>query len=213
MYSYLSLNCWKANAMKINKVVIAEPSPIVSAGLLRFFEELNQIHVVSVVDNLDDLNDKMVVHTPDILIVNPLVVGYTNNNLIRQITQNYPETICVALVTTFIDKNFLRFFREVIELSDNKQKVANKIFNLINNNDDSSSQNDSVDLSNREIDVLICVAKGMTNKDISDMLNISVHTVITHRKNIVKKTGIKSVSGLTVYALLNNLVEESEIYE
>ena len=199
--------------MKMNKVVIAEPSPIVSAGLLRFFEELNQIHVVSVVDNLDDLNDKMVVHTPDILIVNPLVVGYTNNNLIRQITQNYPETICVALVTTFIDKNFLRFFREVIELSDNKQKVANKIFNLINNNDDSSSQNDSVDLSNREIDVLICVAKGMTNKDISDMLNISVHTVITHRKNIVKKTGIKSVSGLTVYALLNNLVEESEIYE
>lgn len=199
--------------MRINKIVIAEPSPIVAAGLLKFFEDLNQIHVVSVVDNLDDLNDKMIVHNPDMLIVNPLMMGYTNNNLIKQITQAYPETICIALVTTFIDKNFLRYFREVIELSDNKQKVANKIFNLINNNDDSSSQNESVDLSNRETDVLVCVAKGMTNKDISDMLNISVHTVITHRKNIVKKTGIKSVSGLTVYALLNNLVEESEIYE
>ena len=199
--------------MKINKIVIAEPSPIVAAGLLKFFEDLNQIHVVSVVDNLDDLNDKMIIHNPDMLIVNPLMMGYTNNNLIKQITQAYPETICIALVTTFIDKNFLRYFREVIELSDNKQKVANKIFNLINNNDDSSSQNESVDLSNRETDVLVCVAKGMTNKDISDMLNISVHTVITHRKNIVKKTGIKSVSGLTVYALLNNLVEESEIYE
>ena len=199
--------------MKINKIVIAEPSPIVAAGLLKFFEEMNQIHVVSVVDNLDDLNDKMIIHNPDMLIVNPLMMGYTNNNLIKQITQTYPETICIALVTTFIDKNFLRYFREVRELSDNKQKVANKIFNLINNNDDSSSQNESVDLSNRETDVLICVAKGMTNKDISDMLNISVHTVITHRKNIVKKTGIKSVSGLTVYALLNNLVEESEIYE
>ena len=199
--------------MKINKIVIAEPSPIVAAGLLKFFEEMNQIHVVSVVDNLDDLNDKMIIHNPDMLIVNPLMMGYTNNNLIKQITQTYPEIICIALVTTFIDKNVLRYFREVIELSDNKQKVANKIFNLINNNDDSSSQNDSVDLSNRETDVLVCVAKGMTNKDISDMLNISVHTVITHRKNIVKKTGIKSVSGLTVYALLNNLVEESEIYE
>ena len=199
--------------MKINKIVIAEPSPIVAAGLLKFFEDLNQIHVVSVVDNLDDLNDKMIIHNPDMLIVNPLMMGYTNNNLIKQIAQTYPETICIALVTTFIDKNFLRYFREVIELSDNKQKVANKIFNLINNNDESSSQNESVDLSNRETDVLICVAKGMTNKDISDMLNISVHTVITHRKNIVKKTGIKSVSGLTVYALLNNLVEESEIYE
>ena len=199
--------------MKINKIVIAEPSPIVTAGLLKFFEDLNQVHVVSVVDNLDDLNDKMIIHNPDMLIVNPLMMGYTNNNLIKQITQTYPDTICIALVTTFIDKNFLRYFREAIELSDNKQKVANKIFNLINNNDESSSQNESVDLSNRETDVLICVAKGMTNKDISDMLNISVHTVITHRKNIVKKTGIKSVSGLTVYALLNNLVEESEIYE
>lgn len=199
--------------MKINKIVIAEPSPIVSAGLLRFFEDLNQLQVVSVVDNIDDLNDKMIVYNPDILIVNPLMIGYTNNNIVRQINQNYPDTICVALVTTFVDKNLLRYFKEIIDLSDNKQKVANKIFGLLNNNEDSLSQNESVDLSNRETDVLICVAKGMTNKDISDMLNISVHTVITHRKNIVKKTGIKSVSGLTVYALLNNLLEESEIYE
>ncbi|MBO5811198.1 MAG: response regulator transcription factor [Bacteroidales bacterium] len=199
--------------MKINKILIAEPSPIVSAGLFRFLEDSNQLQVVSVVDNVDDLNDKMIIYTPDILIVNPLMMGYTNNNIIRQINQNYPDTICIALVTTFIDKNLLKYFKETIELSDNKQKVTNKIFALLNNNDESSSQNESVDLSNRETDVLICVAKGMTNKDISDMLNISVHTVITHRKNIVKKTGIKSVSGLTVYALLNNLVEESEIYE
>ena len=110
-----------------------------------------------------------------------------------------------------MDKNILKYFKETIELTDNKQKVVNKLLNILNNNDDSSSQNESVELSNREEDVLVCVAKGMTNKDISEALNISVHTVITHRKNIVKKTGIKSVSGLTVYALLNNLVEESEI--
>ena len=198
--------------MKINKIVIAEPSPIVAAGLLRFFDDLNQIQVVSVVDNIDDLNDKMIAHNPDMLIVNPIMLGYTNNNAFKQINHISPDCICIALVTTYVDKSLLRYFKEIIELSDNKQKVNNKIFNLLNN-DDAASQNDSVDLSNRETDVLICVAKGMTNKDISDMLNISVHTVITHRKNIVKKTGIKSVSGLTVYALLNNLVEESEIYE
>ena len=180
--------------------------------MLRFFDDLNQIQVVSVVDNIDDLNDKMIVHNPDMLIVNPIMLGYTNNNAFKQINHISPDCICIALVTTYVDKSLLRYFKEIIELSDNKQKVNNKIFNLLNN-DDAASQNDSVDLSNRETDVLICVAKGMTNKDISDMLNISVHTVITHRKNIVKKTGIKSVSGLTVYALLNNLVEESEIYE
>lgn len=199
--------------MKINKIIIVEPSPIVYAGLSDFINTMNQISIVSIIDNIDLLNDKMLVHNPDILIINPIVLGFTNNSFIKSISQNYPKTILVALVSTYIDKNVLRYFKETIELSDTKQKVISKLINLINNNEDTSIQSENIELSNREIDVLICIAKGMTNKDISDELNISVHTVITHRKNIIRKTGIKSVSGLTVYALLNNWVEESEIYE
>lgn len=66
-------------------------------------------------------------------------------------------------------------------------------------------------LSGRETEVLVSVAKGMINKEIADSLNISVNTVITHRKNITRKTGIKTVPGLTAYAILNNLVDISEI--
>ena len=62
-------------------------------------------------------------------------------------------------------------------------------------------------LSDREKEVLVCVAKGMINKEIADRLCISVHTVVSHRKNITAKTGIKTIAGLTVYALLNNLLE------
>lgn len=199
--------------MKVTKILIAETSPIISSGLSSFFNDMNQITVASIVDNIDDLQDKIIMHNPDVLIINPMMLGCMLNTFVKQMTQNHPNVNRVALVTSYVDKNILKNFKEVIELSDNKQKVINKMLNLQNNNDETSAQNESVDLSNREVDVLVCVAKGMTNKDISDMLNISVHTVITHRKNIVKKTGIKSVSGLTVYALLNNLVEESEIYE
>lgn len=199
--------------MKVTKILIAETSPIISSGLSSFFNDMNQIAVTSIVDNIDDLQDKIIMHNPDVLIINPMMLGCMLNTFVKQMTQNHPNINRVALVTSYVDKNILKNFKEVIELSDNKQKVINKMLNLQNNNDETSAQNESVDLSNREVDVLVCVAKGMTNKDISDMLNISVHTVITHRKNIVKKTGIKSVSGLTVYALLNNLVEESEIYE
>lgn len=199
--------------MKVTKILIAETSPIINSGLSSFFNDMNQIAVASIVDNIDDLQDKIIMHNPDVLIINPMMLGCMLNTFVKQMTQNYPNINRVALVTSYVDKNILKNFKEVIELSDNKQKVINKMLNLQNNNDETSAQNESVDLSNREVDVLVCVAKGMTNKDISDMLNISVHTVITHRKNIVKKTGIKSVSGLTVYALLNNLVEESEIYE
>ena len=55
------------------------------------------------------------------------------------------------------------------------------------------------------------VARGMTNKEIADRYNISIHTVISHRKNIARKTGIKSVSGLTVYALLNNMIDQGDV--
>ena len=62
-------------------------------------------------------------------------------------------------------------------------------------------------LSAREKEILVCVAQGMINKEIADHLNISIHTVISHRKNITHKTGIKTVAGLTVYALLNHLLD------
>ena len=67
------------------------------------------------------------------------------------------------------------------------------------------------ELSLREKEILVCVAKGMLNKEIADAENISIHTVITHRKNIARKTGIKTVAGLTVYALLNNLIDINTI--
>ena len=197
--------------MKTNKLIIVEPSPIISAGLIRYLEDINQIQIVSVLDSAESLQEKIIVHNPDLLIINPLIIGYNNINFFRQFTQNNPNILCVALITTYIDRFFLKNFKDTIELVDSKQKVVNKIINLLNNNEETTNQNDTVELSNRETEVLVRVAKGMTNKDISEVLNISVHTVITHRKNIVKKTGIKSVSGLTVYALLNNLIDESDI--
>lgn len=66
-------------------------------------------------------------------------------------------------------------------------------------------------LSEREKDVLIGVVKGLVNKEIADELNISVNTVITHRKNISRKLNIHSPAGLTIYAIVNNLVDISKL--
>ncbi|MBW6535076.1 MAG: LuxR C-terminal-related transcriptional regulator [Mariniphaga sp.] len=70
---------------------------------------------------------------------------------------------------------------------------------------------DSEELTTREKDVLKLVALGHSNKAIAEKLFISIHTVISHRKNITEKTGIKSISGLTVYAILNNLLDTETI--
>lgn len=66
-------------------------------------------------------------------------------------------------------------------------------------------------LSLREKEIIVCVVKGMTNKQIADKLCISTHTVITHRRNIAAKLQIHSAAGLTIYAIVNKLVELSEI--
>ena len=67
------------------------------------------------------------------------------------------------------------------------------------------------ELTVREKDVICLIALGHSNKEIADKLNISIHTVISHRKNITEKLNIKSISGLTMYAIMNNLVDLTNI--
>lgn len=62
------------------------------------------------------------------------------------------------------------------------------------------------ELSAREVEVLLCIVQGFMNKQIAEKLSISLHTVISHRKNIMHKLGIKTVSGLTVYAIMNGYI-------
>ena len=63
-------------------------------------------------------------------------------------------------------------------------------------------------LSIREREILKLVAQGNSSKQIADKLFLSIHTVITHRKNITGKLGVKSISGLTLYAAINNIIDQ-----
>lgn len=71
---------------------------------------------------------------------------------------------------------------------------------------DSPEEERGLTLSQREREVLSAVASGKTNKEIADALCISVNTVITHRKNLTSKLGIRSTSGLSLYAAMNGLI-------
>lgn len=68
-------------------------------------------------------------------------------------------------------------------------------------------------LSQREKEIIVCVVKGLTNKQIAEQLFISTHTVITHRRNIASKLQIHSPAGLTIYAIVHKLVELDEVKE
>lgn len=93
----------------------------------------------------------------------------------------------------------------ICRLSDEKQLIR-RLSEIVETTREKRA--DGNELSQREIDVLCLVAKGLTNKEIADRLFISVNTVLSHRKNISAKLGIRSVSGLSVYAMINGYISD-----
>ena len=77
--------------------------------------------------------------------------------------------------------------------------------------DTTASSTPAEQLSQREIEIIGCVAKGLTSKEIADKLCLSVHTVTTHRRNITSKLQIHTPAGLTIYAIANHIVSLDEI--
>ncbi|MBR5912008.1 MAG: response regulator transcription factor [Bacteroidales bacterium] len=192
-----------------NRVIICEASEIIAIGLADIIDGIAQFDVVSRIDNPEQLCEKAIALDANLLIINPMLLGFQNRDFLIQLGKELPSVTLVALVTASLDHSMLTPYHGVIEINDTRSKVISKMNEFARS--ETSKNLDDVELSKRETDVLVAVAKGMMNKEIADQMNISIHTVISHRKNITRKTGIKSVSGLTVYALLNNLIDEKEL--
>ena len=192
-----------------NRVIICETSEIISIGLAEIINGMAQFDVVARLDSPERLSEKILSTDTNLLIINPLLLGYQNRDFLSQLGKEHPQLTIIALVTSYLDHTLLTPYSGIIEINDTKSKIISKMNEFAQS--EATKSTDDVELSKRETDVLVAVAKGMMNKEIADQMNISIHTVISHRKNITRKTGIKSVSGLTVYALLNNLIDEKDL--
>ena len=197
--------------MKTCKIAIADPSVIVLSGLSALLRDLPEYEVVLQSDDMHTVMTRLRILRPDVLIINPSMIDYSKRRMVRSLFEDLPDLRVVALVSYFFDSQMLRQFQGVFEITDDLQRIKSTLNQVVAQLNAEDSDMDSSVLSDREKDVLICLAKGMKNNEIADNLNISTYTVITHRKNIVRKTGIKSVSALTVYAILNNLLEQKDI--
>lgn len=197
--------------MSNNKLVIAiaESSYIIRKGVVYALSQLDEVTKVVELKEIDDIKYQLDIHKPNMVIVNPMFMGQASRQDLRQQLNIDKETIVVALVYNLIDEQFYRSYDGVIMINDSKAKISSVILECIKKKENTSS--DQEDLSEREIEILICVVKGMSNKEIAEHNNISIHTVITHRRNITRKLKVHSISGLTIYAIINNLIDISEI--
>lgn len=113
--------------------------------------------------------------------------------------------------TLNIFQNEESMIRSLLQLQQSAHAHGQHLPNRRQDNTSPSPQPDPNGLSTREIEVLVQVVSGLTNKEIAERLNISTTTVISHRKNIMEKLNVRSVSGLTIYAVMNGYIEADRI--
>lgn len=185
---------------------IIEPSPIVVEGIESLLLKLPLRINIILIRDFEDMTSKNSLRNLDFLIINPTQLF----NRVRQVKMfrfENPKIRWFGIVYAVFDKETLSNFDEIISIDDTRDTILKKIQKHIKSTDDRNSNS----LSDREIDVLKEIVRGHSNKEIADVLNISIHTVMSHRKNIMQKTGIKSQAGLTVYALTNNILNVENI--
>lgn len=192
------------------RIAIAETSVIIRSGLALALKRLPNLKVQPIeLLSAEALSDCLRTQYPDILVVNPAFGDYFDVSRFREEAQGKKIRV-VALASSFIDGTLLSKYDDSFSIFDDLEVLATKISRLQNIQPDKENDNQET-LSQREKEIVICVVKGMTNKEMAEKLFLSIHTVITHRRNISKKLQIHSAAGLTIYAIVNKLIELSEV--
>ena len=191
------------------KILIIEPSDIVTTGIINGVS-LNNLNVTyNSVYSLQEALDIPHHRKFDVILTNPVVF---NNclNAFNKFLSRFAQTSIIGLITIYYDRDICSRFADCIYLNDSKQVYINIIQKHLldkKNNNANNNNNEQTSLSEREKDVLKLLVVGKSNKEIAHKLNISIHTVVSHRKNITQKLGIKSTAAMAIYAVANNIID------
>lgn len=191
--------------MKKLAFAIFDKSYIIRKGLASVVEKISDVQTMHMLDQEDELLNCIKNDNPDFLILNPDTIPY---DLIKKIISFSKKTKRIALLSSDKSENPPQNFNAVININNSQSEILKKLNNLIGEKEiKKTSYTYQEEISPREADIVKYVALGYSNKEIADKLFLSAHTVVTHRKNITRKLGIKTVPGLTIYAILNKIID------
>ncbi|MBQ8502403.1 MAG: response regulator transcription factor [Bacteroides sp.] len=192
------------------EIAIIEPNTLASMGLQQLLGEIIPTAIIRCFHSFEELMDD----TPD-MYAHYFVAAQVYFEHPAFFLQRRPKSIVLAggdnlpqlsAVTTLnIWQDELHLVKSILRLHEHGHRHAHQ------HSPNNTMQVAEHDLSAREIEVLVLLTRGLINKEIAERLNISLTTVISHRKNICEKLGIKSVSGLTIYAVMRGYVEADSI--
>ena len=212
------------------KILIADNSFLIREAFRSIANSEKNFALVAEVGNAEDLAEKLLLYPPDVLVIDYTSLFFCVDD-IAVITKEYPD-IQILAITTPQPKNIISKALDAGVMSHllkdcGKDEIIEAIYNtakgqqffcgkIIDNilkekviAEDGISC-DGVKLSPREIEIIHLVAEGFSNKEIADKLFLSIHTITTHRKNIMSKLGINNTAGLVMFAIKNEIISPNK---
>jgi len=192
-----------------SKIFVIHRSEIVRRGLLAILRNYFNVEFIQL-NTIKELKAFELTEKHHIILFVEYQESLDQSSIFKLQKSNTVKTI--GICNRQASSNNLLGFNQCITINEQSKEIAALVSAFFNQQEQpKNNKHEGEELSRREKDVLQLVALGNTNQQIADKLFISIHTVISHRKNITEKLGIKSISGLTVYAILNKLIDAESI--
>lgn len=187
---------------RTTQIVVADNSAVVRHGIMTLLRQCHGLDCdISEVTTIEQLQAIAATHNNVIVIINPLL-GHQMD--MAQLRLQSDGVQLVALISTVVGHQHLAGYDARITIEDSADDIAHKLRQLIDRHNQPHHSN--VSLTEREKQVTLCAIRGMTNRAIAQQLGLSIHTVITHRRNINHKFKVHTTSALTISALKSGLV-------
>ena len=189
-----------------SNILIIEDSDLIKTGLVNIlFEKNSASFYIKESSSTLDWQFTLTKIEPRILVVNPSF--FHKNKKFFSTLKKSSDLKIVGLIYAYYNPEDLVDFDASIHLNDTSDNIRSTVLKLIDDSSTLSSPVSGDSLSERETEVLKWLASGYSTKKIADTLHISIHTVNNHRKNITRKLDVKTISALTIYAVLNNIIK------
>lgn len=196
--------------MKHSGVVAIVKNGLYVSALKQIFQTLNILENIEFIESIEDCLKGVL--TPKILIIQKECVPEPRAYSLERLQSKNRDCTILMLNAEKLEPEAKIYCNTQINSTESEEEINTKFKSVFNPSTRIESYDSSDNsLSDREVEVVQLVALGKTNKEISDQLHISTHTVITHRKNITSKLGIKTIAGLAVYSVLNGLIDPGEV--
>lgn len=220
------------NKREIMHVLVAHESAVIQSGLITVLRQMKSVHVHPIeVTSLKAIDHCIDTQQVDALLISP---SFELKFDLASFKKKHPAIAVIAVLSQLYPSNSMCEYTGRFTILDPVDKLehllqtieqlhdtieAQKIDRAFSRDSDAptvtipktqENARDNETLSEREKEIIIGIVEGLSNKEIADKLFLSIHTVITHRRNITRKLQIHSTSGLTIYAIVNGLVQIEE---